>query len=141
VCHLLPSPPGLWNRTLFVFTSDNGAPDPPPQESGASNWPLRGGKFTPYEGGTRVPGFVHSPLLPAARRGTTFAGKFHIIDWTRTFVEVGGGRGEHLRVLRCCSQMRCLSPKDRASHPRRKSTAAAFARCRVSRGRIERRTH
>jgi hypothetical protein len=30
---------------------------------------------------------VHSPLLPAARRGTKFTGLFHMIDWTRTFVE------------------------------------------------------
>ena len=78
----------LWNRTLFIFTSDNGAPDAnAPQNGEGSNWPLRGGKFTPYEGGTRVPGFVHSPLLPAARRGIKFTGLFHLIDWTRTFVE------------------------------------------------------
>ena len=78
----------LWNRTLFIFTSDNGAPDSDaPQNGAGSNWPYRGGKWTPYEGGTRVPGFVHSPLLPAERRGVKFTGLFHLIDWTRTFVE------------------------------------------------------
>lgn len=35
---------GMWEDTLMVLTSDNGGPVGP-TESGASNWPLRGGKY------------------------------------------------------------------------------------------------
>ena len=75
----------MWNNTFFIFSSDNGAV-PQPQQAG-SNYPLRGMKFQVYEGGTRVPAFVHSPLLPARRAGTKFGALFHITDWTRTLVE------------------------------------------------------
>ena len=75
----------LWNDTFFVFTSDNGAV--PTISQGGSNWPLRGQKLEVYEGGVRVPAFVHSPLLPRARRGARYAGLMHISDWARTLVE------------------------------------------------------
>lgn len=42
---------GLLENTLFLFTSDNGSR----ADHGASNAPLRGGKFTTWEGGLRVP--------------------------------------------------------------------------------------
>ena len=62
----------MWARTVWVFSSDNGAqPLQADHEQGGSNWPLKGQKFTTYEGGTRVPCFIHSELLPAARRGLT----------------------------------------------------------------------
>lgn len=45
---------GLDEHTLVFFASDNGG-DP---RYGASNAPLRGGKFEPYEGGIRVPALL-----------------------------------------------------------------------------------
>jgi len=42
---------GLAERTLVIFTSDNGGLDP----SSTDNAPLRSGKGYPYEGGIRVP--------------------------------------------------------------------------------------
>merc|ERR1712038_1162757 len=50
---------GLYNDTLIVFTSDNGGAI----SRGASNWPLRGTKGTLFEGGTKVPTFLHGPQI------------------------------------------------------------------------------
>ena len=46
-----------------------------------------GGKTTPYEGGFKVPGFVHSPLLPTS---FGFTGMNHMSDWFPTFMRLGG---------------------------------------------------
>ena len=47
---------GLYENTIIVFFSDNGGPI----MKGANNWPLKWGKGTVFEGGTRTPAFVHS---------------------------------------------------------------------------------
>ncbi|MFI3206498.1 MAG: sulfatase [Clostridia bacterium] len=46
---------GIYEDTMIVFTSDNGSR----ALDGASNYPLRGAKFSSYEGGLRVPFIVH----------------------------------------------------------------------------------
>ncbi len=51
---------GMYDNTIFVFTSDNGAM---PKKGGANNLPLRGGKNTWFEGGIRVPGMAFSELF------------------------------------------------------------------------------
>ena len=58
---------GLYNDTLVVFTSDNGGAI----SHGASNFPLRGTKGTLFEGGTRVPTFLHGPGVLNGRVGPT----------------------------------------------------------------------
>lgn len=47
----------LANNTLVIFHSDNGG-DP---KHGGSNHPLRGNKFTTWEGGVRVPAMIRWP--------------------------------------------------------------------------------
>lgn len=49
---------GLDERTLVLFTSDNGALD---RDDGGSNLPLRGHKGTTWEGGLRVPAMARWP--------------------------------------------------------------------------------
>jgi arylsulfatase A-like enzyme len=78
----------LWENTFFWFTSDNGGPLP-----SSNNAPLRGGKFTNWEGGTRTRAFVHSPnqaLLPAARAGTQYSGLLHVTDIYLTLLSIAG---------------------------------------------------
>ena len=43
--------------------------------------PLRGGKYSPWEGGVRVAAFVSGGLLPPSVRGTKQTGLIHGCDW------------------------------------------------------------
>jgi arylsulfatase A-like enzyme len=53
---------GLDERTLVIFTSDNGSRG----DRGGSNQPLKGGKFNTWEGGLRVPCLMRWPdVIPA----------------------------------------------------------------------------
>ena len=90
---------GLRENTIVVFTSDNGGskvtnttqpypPDDSPKGNlTASNHPLRGGKGTVYEGGTRVPTLVSWPGRIAPRQDAT---PVSIVDWMPTFCHLAG---------------------------------------------------
>lgn len=76
---------GMWERTLFIFSSDNGGPaDHEP------NFPLRGAKGSDFEGGTRTVAFASGGLLPHDRRGTSVDGLIHVCDWYATFAHLAG---------------------------------------------------
>ena len=76
----------MWETTLMALTTDNGgytkalgpcSPFDPVRgqtcmsgEAGANNYPLKGGKYSLWEGGIRGNAFVSGGLLPAAVRGT-----------------------------------------------------------------------
>ena len=66
----------MWDNTLLITFSDNGGQT----VQGASNYPLRGTKSTPFEGGTRVPAFISGGYLPLDVRGSTFSGLIHVTD-------------------------------------------------------------
>ena len=53
---------GHYNNTIIFFISDNGGRQMP-ENMLSPNYPLRGYKGSVYEGGTKVPAFIHSPLL------------------------------------------------------------------------------
>jgi arylsulfatase A-like enzyme len=88
---------GIADRTVIVFTSDNGGFAYPPNNSdppgydtipATSNAPMRSGKASLYEGGTRVPFLVTWP--GAARPGTTADALFSSVDFLPTLLEVCG---------------------------------------------------
>lgn len=80
---------GLWEDTFMMLSSDNGGPLGP-TESGASNSPLRGGKYSEFEGGIRATAFASGGYLPAAVRGSQLDGIMAIGDWYGTFAKMGG---------------------------------------------------
>lgn len=87
---------GQRDRTLIVFTSDNGGLEkggnayisevaPTPQLG--SNLPLRGQKGTLYEGGVRVCAFAHWAGKLTPRK---VAAPMHAVDWFPTLAGVAG---------------------------------------------------
>lgn len=73
---------GMYANSVIVLASDNGGSP----IDGGNNWPLRGAKKTMFEGGHRVPSFVHSKLLSVAAVGSSFHGLVHVTDWLPTLV-------------------------------------------------------
>ncbi len=79
---------GLDERTLVVWTSDNGAPRRQPPQG--SNLPLGGWGYTTWEGGMRVPCVVRWPSrIPA---GAVCDEVASTMDLLPTFVHLAGGR-------------------------------------------------
>lgn len=74
---------GLADRTIIVFTSDNGGRVPT-----TSNRPLRVGKASAYEGGVRVPLIVHWPSGTAP--GVTCTTPVITMDLFPTLLEMCG---------------------------------------------------
>jgi len=56
----------MWNNTIMLFISDNGGPN----YAGGNNFPLRGGKYSEFEGGVRVNAFASGGLISPVVRGT-----------------------------------------------------------------------
>ncbi|KAG5183634.1 arylsulfatase B-like protein [Tribonema minus] len=79
---------GLWDNALVVVMADNGGPIS--ASGGASNHPLRGGKYSNLEGGVRGNAFVAGGFLPPAMRGTVLDGFVAIEDWYVTFCALAG---------------------------------------------------
>eukprot|EP00505_MAST-04D_sp_SCG-Rhode-Island_P000595 Stramenopile-MAST_4_protein_595 len=106
---------GLWENTLMIFTADNGGyvksedggcntsswNGPEGEdidkgtscfngETGANNFPLRGGKYSNFEGGIRVNAFASGGYLPKNVIGTVQNEPIHVSDWYGTFCKLAG---------------------------------------------------
>ncbi|XP_076472377.1 arylsulfatase J-like [Babylonia areolata] len=100
---------GMYNDTIFVFTADNGGWT----QFHGNNYPLRGGKLTIWEGGTRAAAFIHWPGL--TRTGVRYNGMMHAVDWFPTLVEAAGGRvdNEDIDGVSVWKALTTLSPSPR----------------------------
>ena len=81
---------GMWQTTLTIGFADNGGD----VRTGASNYPHRGTKMTPWEGGTKAAAFVHSAdprVVPLAARGTDSFALAHVTDWFPSLLGLAGG--------------------------------------------------
>lgn len=59
-------------------------------ESAATNFPLRGGKYSDWEGGVRATAFVSGGYIPRGRRGKMVRQSIHICDWYATLPALAG---------------------------------------------------
>ncbi|MFO0847568.1 MAG: arylsulfatase [Gemmataceae bacterium] len=80
---------GVRGNTLFLFSSDNGGPQP---GTVSDNGRYRAGKGTLYEGGVRVAAFAtwDGRIAP----GTTVTEPMHVVDWYATLVKLCGAKAE-----------------------------------------------
>eukprot|EP00058_Branchiostoma_floridae_P019574 XP_002605064.1 hypothetical protein BRAFLDRAFT_124136 [Branchiostoma floridae] len=79
---------GLWDNTLVIFTTDNGGWI----SASGNNYPLRGGKVTLWEGGTRGVAFAHGKMLQ--KTGYTNNEMIHAVDWFPTILAAAGGTAD-----------------------------------------------
>lgn len=80
---------GLYENSLIVVHGDNGG-EIMTEFCGGNNFPLRGGKFSTFEGGIRVPSFVTGGFLPLNRRGKLEENLISIADWYSTYAAIAG---------------------------------------------------
>eukprot|EP00051_Salpingoeca_urceolata_P005611 m.74892 g.74892 ORF g.74892 m.74892 type:complete len:656 (+) comp14460_c0_seq2:182-2149(+) len=77
---------GLWDDTVFVFTTDNGG------IGAGSNYPLRGQKVLNWEGGVKGAAFVRGTDTPVAPvpAGSVNTQLMHTTDWLPTLARLAG---------------------------------------------------
>lgn len=85
---------GMLDNTIIVYSSDNGGVPYGNHASRGFNWPLRGAKYTLWEGGIRAAAFLWSPLLKKSPRASDQM--MHITDWLPTLYSAAGGNARDL---------------------------------------------
>ncbi|XP_035894201.1 arylsulfatase B-like isoform X1 [Anopheles stephensi] len=72
----------MLDNTIILFYADNGAPTLGVHANAGSNYPLRGQKYSPWEGAVRGAALIWSPLLP--RKSIVSDQWIHVSDWLPT---------------------------------------------------------
>jgi arylsulfatase I/J len=70
---------GIYDNTLIGLASDNGGPLYVP--GSGNNHPLKGGKYSDWEGGVRTNALISGGYVPEEVRGTKYEGLVSIADW------------------------------------------------------------
>ena len=60
----------MYENTIIIVSTDNGAPYYNFNQTAMSNYPLRGGKAQLWEGGVRAAGFVFGKGVPKGRNSS-----------------------------------------------------------------------
>eukprot|EP00927_Polykrikos_kofoidii_P058246 TRINITY_DN5263_c0_g2_i1.p1 TRINITY_DN5263_c0_g2~~TRINITY_DN5263_c0_g2_i1.p1 ORF type:complete len:525 (-),score=53.98 TRINITY_DN5263_c0_g2_i1:42-1616(-) len=89
---------GMLDNSLIIFSTDNGGLTTDDgldyKYTGSSNYPLKGGKHSIWEGGTRGLGVVwagaKTGLIDNGRRGSVAHHLIHAVDWLATYCGVAG---------------------------------------------------
>jgi arylsulfatase B len=82
---------GLQNETLIVLHADNGGPlGPTGDGTQASNFPLRGGKHSVFEGGVRAMAYAWGTAWLGAGVNRSWAGLVHVTDVGLTLLDAAG---------------------------------------------------
>ncbi|XP_055939005.1 arylsulfatase B-like isoform X2 [Argiope bruennichi] len=80
----------MLKNSIFLFVSDNGGEVNPEDGGYGSNYPLRGKKETPWEGGIRLPAVIWSPFLNL-KKPRISKQLMHVTDWLPTLYRAAGG--------------------------------------------------
>ena len=72
----------LYDDTIFAFISTNGGDT----DQGGNNWPLKGGKYSVWNGGLKTPSFISSKVF-GSKAGKRSQNLFHVSDWLPTLIE------------------------------------------------------
>ncbi|CAL1674865.1 unnamed protein product [Lasius platythorax] len=80
---------GMLKDSLILFLTDNGAASIGKFRNYGSNYPLRGMKYTLYEGGVRGAAVLWSPRLRKTAR--VCDDLMHVTDWLPTLYSIAGG--------------------------------------------------
>ncbi|XP_039279283.1 arylsulfatase B-like isoform X2 [Nilaparvata lugens] len=86
----------MLSNSIVIFLSDNGAATEGLHPNHGSNWPLKGEKYTPWEGGVHTTAMIWSPFLEGKRIST---GMMHITDWLPTLYAAAGGNVKSLGTI------------------------------------------
>ncbi|XP_031833937.1 arylsulfatase B isoform X2 [Nomia melanderi] len=98
---------GMLRDSLILFLTDNGAASIGHDRNWGSNYPLRGTKYTLYEGGVRGVAALWSPRLRKSAR--VVHNLIHITDWLPTLYAAAGGDLKDLGVIDGVNQWQVLS--------------------------------